>query len=329
MSLANAKYFHVIDTAMFVLCLDDGCPETPEERVRQGYIGDGSNRWFDKVLQFYVSANGHSGSITEHGIIDGTTPARLFEWMATAMDRYLPSPSDDHDQVNGSLSSRIELDEVVLQTTPEIESHINVLRNRFLEYTSPATRTYVREHLTEFGTDFLAQGKVPIKGVVDITFQLALRLFFGRNIPSWEPTSAAHYHTGRSDAMQKAAPAVITFCDAAAEIDQDQDQSQHGKKARLAALLSSATKQMHADMQTTLNGRSYMRVFEVLSWLWPSDAGTPKPRFLSELLFFGKPFPTIFAQSNGLDTEMVVEDFAHLLTDTEGFWTIILPEKSE
>ena len=314
---------------MFVLCLDDGCPETPEEKARQGYIGDGSNRWFDKVLQVYVSANGRSGSITEHGIIDGTTPARLLEWMVTAIDEYLPSSSIEHEQPNGSLSPRIELDEVVLQTTPEIHSHINVLRDRFLEYTSPVTRTYVREHLTEFGTDFLVQNKVSIKGVVDITFQLALRLFFGRNIPSWEPTSTAHYHTGRSDAVQKASPAVVTFCDAVAEVYQDQDQGQHGKTARLAALLSPATKQMQADMQTMLNGRSYMRVFEVLSWLWPSNTGTPKPRFLREHIFFGKPFPTIFAQSNGLDAEIVVEDFAHLLSDTEGFWTIILPEKSE
>ena len=329
LSLANAKYFHVIDTAMFVLCLDDGHPATSEERVRQGYIGDGSNRWFDKVLQFYVSANGCSGSITEHGIIDGTTPARLSEWMVTAMDEYSPSSNVDHNHLNGSLSSRIKLEEVVLQTTPEIESHMSVLRNRFLEYTSPATRTYVREHLTEFGTDFLMQGKVSVKGVVDITFQLALRLFFGGNVPSWEPTSTAHFHTGRSDAVQKATPAVNAFCDAAAEAYKDQDQSQHGKPARLAALLSSATKQMSADMQTMLNGRSYMRVFEVLSLLWPFNASIPKPRFLSEHVFFGEPFPSIFAQTNALDTDMVVEDFATLLPDAEGFWTIILPEKSE
>ena len=314
---------------MFVLCLDDGFPETSEERVRQGYLGNGSNRWFDKVLQFYVSANGRSGSITEHGIIDGTTPARLSEYVATAINEYSPSSSDNHDQLNGSLSSGIKPDEIVLRTTPDIESHITVLRNRFLEYTSPATRTYVGEQLTEFGTDFLMQGKVSIKGVVDVTFQLALRLFFGQSIPSWEPTSAAHFHTGRSDAVQKTTPAVIAFCEAAAEAYQDQDQSQHGKTARLAALLSSATKQMTADMQTMLNGRSYMRVFEVLSWLWPSNASTPKPSFLSEHIFFGKPFPSIFAQSNGLDTDIVVEDFAHLLMDTEGFWTIIMPEKSE
>lgn len=329
LSLTNAEYFHVIDDAMFVLCLDDGCPETPEERARQGYLGNGSNRWFDKVLQFYVSANGRSGSITEHGAVDGTTPARLSEWMVAAMDEYSPNSRGNDKQLNGSLSSRIELYEVILQTTPEIESHINVLRNRFVEYTSPSTRTYVREHLTEFGTDFLLQNKVPIKGVIDITFQLALRLFFGRNVPAWEPTSAAHYHTGRSDAVQKATPAVVAFCDAAAAIYKDQDQGQHSEIVRLAALLSLATKQMHADLQTMLNGRSYMRVFEVLSWLWPSNDSTPKPRFLSEHIFFGKPFPSIFAQSNGLDTDMVVEDFATLLPDAEGFWTIILPKKNE
>ncbi|MCJ1471632.1 hypothetical protein MMC13_000272 [Lambiella insularis] len=150
-------------------------------------------------------------------------PASL-EWIVTAIDEYSPTSSIDQGQLNGSLLSKVELDEVVLQKTPEIESHINVLRNRFLEYTSTAARTYVCEHLNELGTDFLLQGKVPIKGVVDITFQLALRLFFGRSIPSWEPTSAAHFHTGRSNAVQKATPAVVAFCDAAAEAYQNQDQ---------------------------------------------------------------------------------------------------------
>jgi len=308
---------------MFVLCLDDGSPETPQERVRQAYLGDGSNRWFDKVMQFYVSANGRSGSVTEHGIIDGTTPVRLMEHVVAAFDEYSPSSSD---KLNGSVSPTIKIEEVVLETTPEIDNHIKTLRNRFLEYTSPARRTYVQEHLTEFGTDFL-MGKVSTKGVIDITFQLALRLFFGQNIPSWEPTSAAHFHTGRSDAVQKATPAVAAFCDAVVETYQDRDHSQDGKE--LAALLSPATRQLNADMQTMVSGRSYMRVFEVLSFLWPSNAETPKPRFLSEMIFFGKPFPSIFAQSNALDTEMVVEDFAHLLGDTDGFWTIILPQKQE
>jgi hypothetical protein len=315
----------VIDAAMFVLCLDDGSPTSPGETTRHGYIGNGSNRWFDKVLQFYVSTNGRSGSISEHGAIDGTTPARLLEWIVKAMDEYSP----DFSQVKGVIDPSIEIEEISLQTTPDIEDHMNLLRSRFSEYTSPEIRTYVRENLTEYGTDFLIKSKVSIKGVVDITFQLALRLFFGENIPAWEPTSAAHFHTGRSDAVQKATPAVVDFCEAVAEVYEDQDEVEPGITSQLASIMLPATKQMQTDMQTMLTGRSYMRVFEVLSYLWPSEASTPKPSFLSDFIFFGKPFPTIFAQSNGLDTEMVIEDFATLLTDSEGFWSVTMPEKNK
>ncbi|KAK3934736.1 hypothetical protein QBC46DRAFT_462469 [Diplogelasinospora grovesii] len=316
LSPANAEYFHTIDSALFVLCLDDGCPETPQDRARQGYIGDGSNRWFDKVLQFTVSANGRSGLITEHGAVDGTTPGRLSEWIAAAIDEHSPSQQD-------SALSHVELEEVVLQTTEEVESHMAALRQRFHGYTSGGA--YAREYLTEFGTDFLVEAKVPVKQVVDLTFQLAVRLFFGRNLPSWESISVAHYHQGRSEAVQRAIPAVVVFCDAAAAAYHDQDAGSVAEVPKLAALLSAAAKQMHANMQSQLSGRSHVRVMELLNWLWPSEAA-PKPRFLSEGLFIGK--PAIYAQSNALEADMVVDDFVSLLPNTEGFWTIMMPEKS-
>jgi len=63
-----------------------------------------------------------------------------------------------------------------------------------------------------------------------------------------------------------------------------------------------------------------------LNWLWPSESGIPKPRFLSESLFIGK--PSIFAQSNALEAEMVIDDFVSLLPNSDGFWAILMPEKS-
>ncbi|KAK8040976.1 hypothetical protein PG994_013983 [Apiospora phragmitis] len=318
MSAGNAQYFHVIDSAMFVLCLDSGCPETPDEVARDGFIGDGSNRWFDKALQFYVSANGRSGQIQEHGTIDGTTPARLLEWVGTALGKhsvYTVTPKANLDGV--------ELDELVLQTTPEIDNHNEGLRKQFLEKTSAST--YVREPLDEFGTDFLVQSRTPAKGVIDLTFQLAVRLFFGRNMNSWEPTSSAHFHMGRSDAVQRASPAVNAFCDTATKACDD-----YSDLSGLRALLLGATKQIKAGMETMLSGRSYLRVFEALISLWPAD--TPLPRFLGEHVFFGRPDPPIFAQVNLLESdksEIIVEDFVHLLGDTDGFWPFIIPDKKQ
>lgn len=326
----NVEYFRVLDSAMFVLCLDAGSPESPDQIARQGYIGDGANRWFDKVLQFYVSANGRSGMITEHGILDGTTATRLLEWIANAMEAFPTglASSDGHSN-GGHASSEIELKEVVLQTTPEINGHAIALRHQYQQATSKST--HVREQLDEFGTDFLLQGRLPVKGVIDLTFQLAVRLFFGQNMATWEPTSGAVFHAGRADAMQRATPAVNVFCDAVARAYQDEDcQSDRGKSAQMMGLLMAATKSMNAGMQILHTGRGSQRVFEVLAYLWPAtNVDTPKPAFLSDMVFFGRPSPPVFAQTNSLEGEMSVEDFVHLMPDTDGFWAFISPGRNK
>lgn len=325
LSAANAAYFHALESAMFVLCLDTGSPTTPEEIARQGYIGDGSNRWFDKSLQFFVSANGRSGHIAEHAAIDGTTPIRLMEWVAKAMDEYVPQPA------TAVHSAEARSTELFLERTPEIDQHIDVLRKCYLDAT--ATVTYIKDSLGEFGTDFLLQSHVPIKGVIDLTFQLALRLFFGRNQPAWEPTSAAHFHRGRTDAVQRTSSAVATFCDAAAHQLGADGGPGHDDKTHLLALLTAAAGQMRDNVLAVLAGRSYLPAFEVLGHLWPTraDADVPdRPRFLSEQFFFGRPnYPPVFAQCNALEADLVFDHYVKAMADPDGFWAIITPEKDK
>lgn len=319
LSPTNTEYLRVIDSALFVLSLDDGHPETSEERVREGYVGHGSNRWFDKVLQFFVSGNGRSGLITEHAGIDGISPTRLSEWVARAIDLYSPVSS------NGNDLASVDLEEVVVQTNSEIQAHIDLLRGCFLEHT--AGGSYAVDNLTEFGTDFLLRANMPIKPVVDITLQLAVYLLVGQNLPTWESVSVAHFHKGRTEAVQRAPPPVVAFCEAAAMSQSSESADAPVERAELMTLLHRATKQMHADVQAALKGRSHVRFLELLRWLWPSDAGIPRPSLLDERLFYGKPF--IDAQSNGLEAEMVVDDFVKFLVDnTEGFWSIMTPGKN-
>ncbi|KAF5548075.1 polyketide synthase [Fusarium phyllophilum] len=312
----NSEYFSVLDSAMFVLCLDSSSPETPDEIARHGYIGDGTNRWFDKLLQFYVSANGRSGMLTEHSILDGTTATRLLEWISDAMDAY-PSLENSH-HTESRLNGNVNLEEFVLHMTPDLEKHTITLREKYHEATSKST--YAREQLNEFGTDFLLQSRVPIKGIIDLTFQLAVRLFFGRNMISWEPTAGTLFHAGRPDAMQRATPAVNAFCDAAALFNHNVDITQ------LRALLLEAAKSINAGMKQQLLGRGSQRVFEVLSYSWPADE--PKPPFLRDMVFFGRPSAPIFSQTNSLEGKITVEDFVHLMPDADGFWSFINPEKN-
>lgn len=327
-STANAEYLRVIESALFVLSLDDGCPETSEERARDGYVGDGANRWFDKTLQFFVSGNGRSGLITEHGAYDGINPARLSERIAKAIDDYSGGDAATHGLVNDNKPaiSNIDLEEVVLETTGEDKTHIELLKGRFLENTSRGA--YAVENLTEFGIDFLLQANMPVKQIVDLTFQLGVHLLVGRNLPTWESVSVAHFHKGRTEVIQRAPPAVAAFCAAAAESSSQSPPPASGSNNHeLMALLQTATKQMHADVQGALGGqRSHVRYLELLNWLWPSDATVPKPQLLSAELFNGSPY--IHAQSNALETEMVIDDFVKFFHgNPDGFWSIMTPRK--
>lgn len=322
-STVNAEYLRVIESALFVLSLDDGCPETSEERAWDGYVGDGANRWFDKTLQFFVSGNGRSGLITEHGAYDGINPARLSERIAKAIDDRSGGDAAPHGLVNGNvpMDSNIYIKEVVLETTSEDQTHIELLRGRFLDNTSRGS--YAVENLSEFGIDFLLQANMPVKQVIDLTFQLGVHLLVGRNLPTWESVSVAPFHKGRTEVIQRAPPAVAAFCAAAVK------SSTTGaiNTPELMALLQTATKQMHADVQGALGGqRSHVRYLELLNWMWPSDAGVPKPELLSAERFNGSPY--IHAQNNALETEMVIDDFVKFFHgNPDGFWSIMTPRK--
>jgi carnitine O-acetyltransferase len=57
----NKQVMDKIETASFVVCLDDFAPKTRDELCRANWHGDGRNRFFDKPLQFIVYENGRAG----------------------------------------------------------------------------------------------------------------------------------------------------------------------------------------------------------------------------------------------------------------------------
>lgn len=84
----NKKVLHIIDSALFVVCLDDCEPETLDDRAanmlhgsydlvertdaHEGLLQTGTlcNRWYDK-LQLIICANGAAGINFEHSAVDG------------------------------------------------------------------------------------------------------------------------------------------------------------------------------------------------------------------------------------------------------------------
>jgi carnitine O-acetyltransferase len=77
----NKEHLDIIETAAFVLCLDDSKPISREELSVACWHGDGRNRFFDKSIQFIVFDNGKAGFNGEHSNMEATITHRLCDWV--------------------------------------------------------------------------------------------------------------------------------------------------------------------------------------------------------------------------------------------------------
>jgi carnitine O-acetyltransferase len=116
----NKKALQMIESASFVVCLDDTSPVTYEERAHQYWHGDGQNRFFDKPLQFIINENGTAGFMGEHSMMDGTPTHRLNDYVndvifnkkldfsASSVRSNLPEPAPLNFELNEELIGAID-----------------------------------------------------------------------------------------------------------------------------------------------------------------------------------------------------------------------------
>lgn len=301
----NFKYLKTIDAAAFLVCLDDGSPNSEEERVRQAYLGNGFNRWQDKCAQFLVSANGRSGFILEHGAIDGMTIGRLWDSIHQAIQNHEPEVSEHTIPL---AAKNVRLEEYFFKSTSEIDNHIAILRERYLTNTSALE--YRLHTVTAFGVNYLMAAQSPVKAVIDATLQLAMRLYFGHRTPCWEAVSMSHYHKGRPEMMQATTRPVADFCDAALN-------NSISSREKRAMLLQLGPK-MANNMQNCQEGKSYLRLFDLLDVLWPQDE--PKPLLFREALFWRNPF--VMAIHSPVAGDLAGSG-AYGLQEPNSFWVLI------
>lgn len=246
----NVEYFQTIAGAAFVINLDDKAPETPSEQIPQDLFGDGFNRWYDKITQFIISANGKAAALFEHSQIDGMTPVSLLQRLAS------------ESLTNGHSELLTPPPEVRLVTTAEIDNHMMVLRQRYSEVTSQ--RDFVFHRMSQLGKDFLTNQHMPIKGILDAVVQLAIRTYYGCHTEVWEGVSVAHYHKGRHDMIQTFSSVVADFCTSATDESIPATQRKD--------LMLRAADDISTNIKSAGKSKGYFRLFNVIDELWPADA---------------------------------------------------------
>ena len=229
----NAECLSIVDSSLFILCLDYISPSTgaelcgnmlcgTNEIVKGVQIGTCTNRWYDK-LQIIVCKNGSAGINFEHTGVDGHTVLRMASdvytdtilrfaksingqapslWASTS-----PDPAKRDPESFGDVSTtphKLEWDML-----PELSTAV-----RFAE-----TRLADLIHQHEFDTlDFGAYGKDFIVGMgisPDAFTQMALQAayygLYGRVENTYEPAMTKIFLHGRTEAIRVPTPESVRF----------------------------------------------------------------------------------------------------------------------
>ncbi|KAK9468345.1 acyltransferase ChoActase/COT/CPT [Lipomyces arxii] len=229
----NHECLQIVDSALFILCLDYSSPQTASELamnmlcgtsvVEKGVqVGTCTNRWYDK-LQIIVTKNGSAGINFEHTGVDGHTVLRFVSDIYTdtilrfakSINGHAPSlwasESPDPAQRDPTSFGDVSTTPHKLEWTmiPELS-----LALRFAE-----TRLADLIHQNEFEVlEFNHYGMNYIKSVgfspdafVQMAFQAAYYALYGKVECTYEPAMTKYFLHGRTEAIRTVSEDSVAF----------------------------------------------------------------------------------------------------------------------
>jgi len=205
---ANKRVFQEIESSAFVVCLDDASPVTLNERAHQYWHGDGSNRWFDKPLQFIINDNGTSGFMGEHSMMDGTPTHRLNDTILSwIFANKLPALEDT--QVRSDIPDpqplKFQLNEQnVKDLAKATEYHVGQIAQHELKV----------EAYQGYGKGLMKKFKCSPDAYVQMIIQLAYYKFYGKSRPTYESAATRKFQEGRTETCRTVSDDSVAFCSA-------------------------------------------------------------------------------------------------------------------
>ncbi|KAF4324258.1 hypothetical protein JM18_000814 [Phytophthora kernoviae] len=202
----NAETLEVIDSALFMLVLEDQSPTDMKQRMELSLHGQGSHRWFDKV-QVMVQPDGHLTVNFEHSFSDGTV------W-----NRWLHECWHDMRGSDSGFSPLEELPEYTGATKPEklswklsnnLVEDVKKAEDHFADFSGNLNSEYLVYN--NFAKNNCKQWKLSPDGIAQMALQLAFYRTHSKIAPTYESCSTRVFHHGRTETIRSATPAAEAF----------------------------------------------------------------------------------------------------------------------
>ena len=229
----NSDCLNIVDTALFIMCLDYTEPATGSElcmnmlcgtsSIERGVqVGTCTNRWYDK-LQIIVCKNGRAGINFEHTGVDGHTVLRFASDVYTdTILRFArsingqapslwasqsPDPSKRDPKSFGDVNTtphKLEWDMV-----PELSTALRFAETRLADLIQQNEfQTLEFEH---YGKNFMTSMGFSPDAFVQMAFQAAYYGMYGRMESVYEPAMTKMYFHGRTEAIRPVTPESVEF----------------------------------------------------------------------------------------------------------------------
>ncbi|MEM9264289.1 MAG: choline/carnitine O-acyltransferase [Cyanobacteria bacterium P01_F01_bin.13] len=203
-SPTNAESLKLIDSALFVVCLDDTEPGDLTTAARSSLHGDGCNRWFDKALQFIFTRNGIACLNVEHAGLDGYAVMRclyeirkISQQSDTATNTLTLSDFNSPKKLSWDLTGDI-LDGIQLATSA-------------IKQLSKKTGFSLLE-FTDFGRGYIKKHSLSPDAVVQMAIQLAYVRLHEKPACTYESVHTRRFRYGRTEAMRSVTPESVELC---------------------------------------------------------------------------------------------------------------------
>ncbi len=229
----NAECLAIVDSALFVLCLDYVEPETSaqlcgnmlcgtSEIVKGVQVGTCTNRWYDK-LQIIVCKNGSAGINFEHTGVDGHTVLRFASDVYTdTILRFAksingqapslwasnsPDPSKRDPDSFGDVSTtphKLEWDML-----PELSTALRFAETRLADLIQQ--NEFETLEFSGYGKNFMTSTGFSPDAFVQMAFQAAYYGLYGRLENTYEPAMTKAFLHGRTEAIRTVSEESANF----------------------------------------------------------------------------------------------------------------------
>ncbi|KAH0372836.1 acyltransferase ChoActase/COT/CPT, partial [Aureobasidium melanogenum] len=220
----NSDSLNIIDSALFILCLDYTEPKSGADlcmnmlcgtsKVEDGLqVGTCTNRWYDK-LQLIVCKNGSAGINFEHTGVDGHTVLRFASDVYTdTILRFArtingkapslwasesPDPAKRDPDSFGDVSTtphRLEWDML-----PEISTAVRFAETRLADLIQQ--NEFATLEFMQYGKNFMTSMGFSPDAFVQMAFQAAYYGLYGKMECVYEPAMTKVFYHGRTEAIR-------------------------------------------------------------------------------------------------------------------------------